>query len=439
MATLKDLLDSGMSRDEINALLSQSTMGTRGFQQDGYDYGPPMIPDAPPSDMLPPQQYRGESMANTPPRQFLSDLAKPQPPRFTVDPSDGLQRMTDRPGEAMQADMNTIRNNSTGVVTKMPSSGQRSHDVWADGPQVLHREQLADGTTRVTKRVPALDGFGRQSAKMVQEIEIPDYLNPAKIKELEFQKRQAETDNLRTKNLNPYGVRLKQGERFKSDGSGDVESIPGSDLHKKQAAKLSDASSQVDTHNKGVDALIKNINVLIGDDSEGAQQHPGLRGSVGYIDANIMPFTQDQATAKSFIKSLKDKSAVSGLQSIRQAGTAPGSITEKEWPIFQNLINNLDAAQDIESYKSQLRELRAEAIASKGRAAHNYQQSTGREYVAPVIPNAAPGAVAPAQTAQKSAGEVSGKHKRISSDAEFEALKSGTIYIAPDGTTRTKR
>lgn len=199
MGTLQDLLNSGMSREEINALLSQSTVGTEGFQQDGYDYGPPMMPDAPPSDMLLPQQYRGESMASTPPRQFLSDLAKPQPPRFTVDPSDGLQRMTDRPGEAMQADMNTIRNNSTGVVTKMPSSGQRSHDVFADGAQVLHREQLADGTTRVTKRVPALDGFGRQSAKMVQEIEMPDYMNPAKTKELDYLKKQAEIDNLRSK------------------------------------------------------------------------------------------------------------------------------------------------------------------------------------------------------------------------------------------------
>ena len=71
MATLKDLLDSGMSRDEINALLSQSYVGTDGFQQAGYEQGPPVAQEYPPSDMLPPPQYRGESMASQPMRQFI--------------------------------------------------------------------------------------------------------------------------------------------------------------------------------------------------------------------------------------------------------------------------------------------------------------------------------------------------------------------------------
>lgn len=333
-----------------------------------------------PAPVIP--EYRGESMAGmypspqSPPRQFLSALAKPQ---FAVDPSDGLQRMTDRPGEVMQADMGTIRNNRTGIVTKVGGSG-RSQPAgvaadWARPVNVMGADGhwAKDGSGRIVMKDGRIVEPGRDTGA-----------ERARMKEdLGLQKQRAELAQLQAKALNPEGIRLKQGERFKRDGSGEVEAIPGSDLDKKQKAKLSDAASQVDTHNKGVDALIKNINVLIGDDSEGSQQHPGLRGSVGYIDANIMPFTQDQATAKSFIKSLKDKSAVSGLQSIRQAGTAPGSITEKEWPIFQNLVNNLDAAQDIDSYKAQLRELRSEAIASKGRAAYNYQQGTGREYQAP--------------------------------------------------------
>lgn len=48
MATLKDLLASGMSRDEINALLSQGTVGTEGFQAQGFMGGEPYMP--------PPQQ-----------------------------------------------------------------------------------------------------------------------------------------------------------------------------------------------------------------------------------------------------------------------------------------------------------------------------------------------------------------------------------------------
>ena len=185
----------------------------------------------------------------------------------------------------------------------------------------------------------------------------------------------AETDKANRSQLNPNGIKLKQGERFKKDGSGEAEVIPGSDLDKKQKGVVQSAKEQVSLHNQGVDSLIKNINELIGDDSTDNQvDHPGLAGSVGAIDARIMPFTQNQATAQSFIRSLKDKSAVSGLQSIRQSGTAPGSITEKEWPIFQNLINNLDPAQDLPSFKRQLSELRDTARESKARATDNFNQ-----------------------------------------------------------------
>lgn len=55
MATLKDLLDSGMSRDEINALLSQGTVGTEGFQQSGFMGGEPYMP--PPQAEPMPQNY----------------------------------------------------------------------------------------------------------------------------------------------------------------------------------------------------------------------------------------------------------------------------------------------------------------------------------------------------------------------------------------------
>lgn len=55
MATLKDLLDSGMSRDEINALLSQGTVGTDGFQAQGITGGEPYMP--PPQAAPLPQNY----------------------------------------------------------------------------------------------------------------------------------------------------------------------------------------------------------------------------------------------------------------------------------------------------------------------------------------------------------------------------------------------
>ncbi len=55
MATIKDLLASGMSRYEINALLSQSTVGTEGFQAQGFMGGEPYMP--PPQAAPMPQNY----------------------------------------------------------------------------------------------------------------------------------------------------------------------------------------------------------------------------------------------------------------------------------------------------------------------------------------------------------------------------------------------
>ena len=69
MATLKDLLDSGMSRDEINALLSQGTVGTTGFDASTFN-----------SERLNPNAYM------------------PAPPQPQVE----------------QAPLNMIRNNTTG-------------------------------------------------------------------------------------------------------------------------------------------------------------------------------------------------------------------------------------------------------------------------------------------------------------------------------------
>jgi hypothetical protein len=45
-------------------------------------------------------------------------------------------------GMVEQAPMNSIRNNTTGAVTNMPSSGQRSRDVFADGPNVEESMEL---------------------------------------------------------------------------------------------------------------------------------------------------------------------------------------------------------------------------------------------------------------------------------------------------------
>lgn len=77
---------------------------------------------------------------------------------------------------------------SSGTVLDFGASAPRAPDVWQSGTQVLRRQQQSDGTFLVTKRVPTYDSEGRQSAVVVQDVEVPDYLNPAKLKELAYRK-----------------------------------------------------------------------------------------------------------------------------------------------------------------------------------------------------------------------------------------------------------
>ena len=395
MATLKDLLDSGMSRDEINALLSQSYVGTDGFQQAGYEQGPPVAQEYPPSDMLPPPQYRGESMANTPQRPFAPQPIPQQPPRFAVG-EDGLSRMTDRPGEVEQAPMNTIRNNSTGVVTQMPSSGQRSHDVWADGPQEIGRYQLANGTTEIIRKIPVMRD-GRQSVGMERVIETPDYLNPAMLAKQKYEKGAAEIANMNKPYESAEDKALAR-ETAKTKGEADrakqAAGIPGTPEYKKIQAEnsaISQAKTTKENFDRHADAYIKNIDMLIGD-SETNKEHVGLRGAVGSIDAALPDWlsTQNQVDARRLGEGLLNKASVAGLKDIRSEGTAPGSITEKEWPIFQTQGEIMSMSQSKDQYKKALIDKREEIIQSKERVARNYEERVGKYGVQPASGSAAP-------------------------------------------------
>ena len=379
MATLKDLLASGMSRDEINALLSQSYVGTDGFQQAGYEQGPPVAQEYPPSDMLPQPQYRGESMANTPQRPFAPQPIPQQPPRFAVG-EDGLSRMTDRPGEVEQAPMNTIRNNSTGVVTQMPSSGRRSHDVWADGPQEIGRYQLANGTTEIIRKIPVMRD-GRQSVGMERLIETPDYLNPAMIAKQKFDLNQAEIAN-KNKPYESAEDKAFARETAKTKGEADrakqAAGIPGTPEYKKIQAdndSIAKAKSAKENFDRHADAMIKNIDMLIGDGGE-VKQHPGLKNAVGqwdtmYPDAMVFKPTLN---ARRLGEALLNKASVQGLTDIRQEGTAPGSITEKEWPIFQSQGEVMSMSQGEDQYIKALKDKRDLLVQGKANVARNYNE-----------------------------------------------------------------
>ncbi len=171
---------------------------------------------------------------------------------------------------------------------------------------------------------------------------------------------------------NPAGIRLSPGERFKLDGSGEVEPIPGSRLDKLRQTDIQKASSQKVGFESDADKIIAQVDKIL----ETGKRRAGLENAVGTIDSlypTAMLF-EDTANARSEIDRLKNMASVEGLQKMRSYGNSPGSITEKEWPIMRSMIGNLDMAQGEENFIENLRQIRAEAEQAKARVRGQYEQ-----------------------------------------------------------------
>lgn len=190
----------------------------------------------------------------------------------------GGGRLSDLAQEQPMQPMNTIRNNATGRVIDMnyatkplrdlteadqqaaieATGGRRTnYDVHIDGPREVARRQLPDGRTEVIREYPALqptvDGRLNQTSKLVREIETPDYLNPAALKQMDFKLKQAQlekaqaeaqegmpTEQASQKYLEKkYG---KAGPGFRMTESGVAEPIPGGPADQKAQMKASGAA-----------------------------------------------------------------------------------------------------------------------------------------------------------------------------------------------------
>jgi hypothetical protein len=88
------------------------------------------------------------------------------------------------------------------------------------------------------------------------------------------------------------------------------------------------------------------------------QNQAGLNRITG--TASMLPFSvlPESREAQANLDSIKENLSTERLQQIRASGFAPGSITEKEWPRFENALVNLKAAQRPETVRSALVKLK---------------------------------------------------------------------------------
>lgn len=333
------------------------------------------------------------------------------------------------PQERAELQPNSFRNERTGVVTQLsPPPGQMGGQPAAQGGEtalqraslpgddaegviVIQRAVQRDGSTIELIKRPGIDGAGRQTMKTEVRRMVPDALNPMKKAEADYNLKLAQTkaaqgktpeEEARSERLKilareqaereasqvrspeqrqasaaaRLGIKLKPGERI-DETTGQVTAAQGSGEWNKQQKEVLAAKEQRDQFVSHTDQMLKNIDLLIG--KEGTpQDHPGLRGSTGMIDARLPGFTSDQTNAQVLQKALLAKAAVSGLQDIRRSGTAPGSITEKEWPIFQALNDVLDPLQSEGAYRQSLLDARARLQGAKENVNRNYTTVAGK-------------------------------------------------------------
>jgi hypothetical protein len=241
---------------------------------------------------------------------------------------------------------------------------------------------MPDGRFQVTKKVPAMDGFGRQSSQVVQEIETPDYLNPAKLKELDYRKKFAE--------LQPKPKEEPEAVRTQKWAMGMYEQMPDGPMKNAFGEKYGLASPSEEkpmtegqriklekdlgkdfASVKQTDETMNNIVKSIAD----IREAKGLDWREGYT--GFMPAWsqgKEAMTAQNRIDTLKGKVTQMGKAMASLAG-AIGPMAVQEWKIVSDAVNTIDPTAG--NFDEQLSNIEAQAISAMARQRERYERQYG--------------------------------------------------------------
>ena len=329
----------------------------------------------------PPQPSRRLSdLALSPQEQaaLMADLQQTQDPENAAI----MQRMAPQPQEMQQRNqlsalaqpqpMNTIKSSSGRTIDLgyaapggsgvSPEGFKTKPDPWVEGPRELSRKQLRDGTIEVIREYPALDGFGRQSSKLVREIETPAHLNPVEMKRLQYEKL---TGEARKANMSPEEEARKVGmveeaktaaamkaaeARARIPGTQEFKRVREQEMKEQKALGEAEGTKRFATSQAAsVKAAIANIlgtkpeelSALLSTQEGLKKAERHTQAATGVIDVLTPTFLQDTANVEEHTKNLQDLAQMMGLINLRKSNVAPGSITEREWPKFQAQLANI--------------------------------------------------------------------------------------------------
>jgi len=209
--------------------------------------------------------------------------------------------------------------------------------------------------------------------------------NYAKAYEL-FSKATDQADKLalervkaQVKRINAPDRKLKPGEEWDAE-TGTIRAIKGSDLYKKQKEKFAgeykDAQTVIDQTNNG---LRKISEILDPANQEGFMMNFG--GYNAYASQYASGAASDMRTK---INSFKSDMKAAGKQLLAQGGSI-GQITEREWPILEQMIASIDPVLSEEEARKTFEDIEARFKRLIGRTISGYDtQFSDSQYYVPL-------------------------------------------------------
>ena len=309
---------------------------------------------------------------------------------------------------AQPSQPNFMRNESTGKVTNLgpsqPSTGMEFD--YASGPV----DVVGAGKGYRLKNDPM--GVYDTSGKKIADLGVDTLATRKRLledlniagKRQDLEKGRVEIDNART---NIGASRIPQGYRMTPEGN--LEAIPGGPADIK-------AGLEGDKRNKTLASAIGKADLVLGTADTALEQSDwATTGLLGDLRATALGRLSGSSAfdLRKTIDTIKANIGFQELQAMREAsptGGALGQVAVKELDFLQSTLGSLDAGQSEEQLENNINKVKTHYT--------NWKNAVTGAATANPSPGASP--------------------RRISSDAEFDALDSGTEFIAPDGSRRRK-
>jgi len=174
---------------------------------------------------------------------------------------------------------------------------------------------------------------------------------------------QASMLNLKQQELTGQG-KPPPGQRYNSDGN--LEYIPGSQQENKFKKDMTKDYLATKSSQSELASVKKKAYSLA--------THPGLGSATGYLGALPSLPGGEAKKAENLLEEFKSSVKMAGLKLVRQGGSI-GMMTEKEWPIVESMVANIDPLAGKQAVKDQIDKVTAkiESLTSDTVAAFNAQ------------------------------------------------------------------